>query len=404
MNKHVKGFLAFSVAAFLICCYASLSIAADTEYECLTTPNGIPKKVIVKKQNIVAFANQDFSGSQKPLKFFRKYFVFKETEQGFQIGEATRRASTLGWIRQEDCIPWDNQQAVFFINKKTGRIPVRIWREKDNIGNTDRPHFEESLSRDFTTEPFPILQRDAPFVEVAFLWDARGQIPSLGQDLASGGGDNKQADLLQGKRIEQGTEGKKLPQGQEAAQQMIEQAKRMDFVLVIDITGSMGAYMDSVRAKLVEIVDSLEKLTKEGPEITINVGVVGYRDYADGKVTSRLDLTPDMAKVRAFLSPESGFRPSGGAGRNEAVCDAIYEACQMAWGDYALHVICLVGDAPPHTSDDDDIRAMKAEGRTPSSQFFAMSFDESASKVKGSRSRIPVNGAVMERILVGSGR
>lgn len=382
MDTHVKGLVAFSVAAFLTCCCASLPAVADTEYECLTTPNGIPKKVIVKKQNIVAFANQDFSGSRKPLKFFRKYFVFKESEQGFQIGEATRRASTLGWVRRENCIPWDNQQAVFFINKKTGRMPVRIWRQKDDVGNTDRAHFEETLSCDFTTEPFPILQRDESFVEVAFLWDGRGQIPSLEQDLASSGGDNRQADLLQGKRIEQGTKGKALPHGRVAAQQMVEQAKCMDLVLVIDITGSMGEYMDSVRAKLIEIVDSLETLTKEGPEITIRVGVLGYRDYADGKVTSRLDLTADMAQVRTFLRPESGFTPSGGAGRNEAVCDAIYEACQMAWADHALRVICLVGDAPPHTSDDDDIRAMKTKGTTPSSQFFAMSFDESVSKIR----------------------
>jgi len=144
----------------------------------------------------------------------------------------------------------------------------------------------------------------------------------------------------------------------------------------------MGEYIDSVRTKLIEIVGTLEKLTKEGPEITVNVGVVGYRDYADGKVTAKLNLTQDMAKVRAFLSTDSGFTPSGGAGRNEAVCDALYEASQMAWGDHALRVICLVGDAPPHTADDDDIRSLKAEGKSPSSDFFAVSFDESANKIK----------------------
>lgn len=353
------------------------------EYECLTTPNGIPRKIIVKKQDLVAYENADFSGSTEPLKFFRKYFVFKESGQGFLVGDSTRRASIKGWVRKEDCIPWDNKQAIFFINKKTGgRIPVRIWREKDDIGKSGKPHFEESLNRDFTTEPFPILQSDTPFIEVAFLWDADGHIPSLGQDLSSEGGDQKQADLLQGKRIKQGTKGKDLPKGQEAAQQIIEKAKRMDLVLVIDITGSMGEYMVQVREKLTQIVDSLEKLNKEGPEVTINVGVVGYRDFADGQVTKRLDLTPDMSQVRTFLSEKSGFKPSGGAGRNEAVCDAIYEACRMAWGDYSLRVICLVGDAPPHTRDDSDIRKLISEGKTPSSHFFGKSQDESASIVK----------------------
>jgi len=384
-SRTVQQILLLSLAYILVLGGKCGAAAKTTsEFECLTTPNGIPRKIIVKKQDVVAYENPDFTGSSKPVKFFRKYFVFKESGQGFLVGDATRRASTIGWIKQEDCVPWDNQQAIFFINKKTaGRMPVRIWREKDNIDKTEKAHFEESLSRDFTTEPFPILQRDEPFIEVAFLWDApEGAIPSLGQDLASAGGDQQKADLLQGKRIDQGTEGKQLPRGQQEAQQIIEQTKRMDLVLVIDITGSMGSYMSQVRSRLIEIVDALEKLTREGPQVTINVGIVAYRDYADGQVTHPLALTADMSKVRAFLS-SSEFTPSGGAGINEAVCDALYEACQMAWGDRALRVVCLVGDAPPHTNDDEDTRELQATGRKPSSDFFGKSRDENAVRVKG---------------------
>jgi len=136
-----------------------------------------------------------------------------------------------------------------------------------------------------------------------------------------------------------------------------------------------------VRGKLTEIMDSLEKMKKEGPEISIHVGVVAYRDYADSEVTKKLALTSNMDEVKAFFAAQY-FTPTGGDGRNEAVCDALYEACQMGWGDNSLRVICLVGDAPPHTSDDDDIRSLKEKGATPSSQFFGKSFDESAGVVK----------------------
>ena len=87
----------------------------------------------------------------------------------------------------------------------------------------------------------------------------------------------------------------------------------------------------------------------------------------------KLDLTKNMDEAEAFFN-SADFAPAGGRGRNEAVCDAVFEATQMAWGDHSIKVICLVGDSPPHTADDDDIKAIKASGSVPSSQFFGKDF------------------------------
>ena len=358
-------------------------------FDCLTTPNGIPLKVIVKKQNATAYEMEDFSGSEKPLKFFRKYFVFQESGNGFLIGEATVKASTLGWVRQEDVIPWDTEQALFFINKKTeGREPVRVWRSRDDVGRSDKPLFEEMLDRDFTTEPFPVLEKDGPFLKIAFLWDAEGAIPTLHEDLGgkkNRGGDEVVADLVQGAKVERGTEGKQFPGGQIELAQLQQKVKRMDVLLVIDVTGSMGPYMDQVRAKLLDIVESLRKMADRGPEATIHVGAVAYRDYADEKttyLTKRLELTNDMDAVKGFLNATE-FSPQGGAGRNEAVCHAIFEGCQkMSWGEHSLRVICLVGDAPPHTANDEDIQTLKSAGTAVSSTFFGQPFEKSAKIVR----------------------
>lgn len=360
-------------------------------FDCLTTPNGIPRKAIVKKQNAVAYEKEDFSGTEQPLKFFRKYFVFRESGKGFLIGDATVKASAVGWVRQEDVIPWDTEQALFFINKKAeDRAPVRVWRSKDDVGKSDKPLFEERLDRDFTTEPFPVMQKDGPFLNIAFLWDAEGAIPTLHQNLGgkpekSGGGDQTVAGLLRGAKVERGTEGKQFPGGQIELAQVQQKAKRLDVVLVIDVTGSMGQYMDKVRAKLVDIVDALRKMAAKGPEASIYVGVVAYRDFADEKttyLTKRLELTKDMDAVKGFFS-STDFSPQGGAGRNEAVCDAIFEACQkMSWGEHSTRIICLVGDAPPHTENDEDIQTLRSAETPPSSQFFSQPFERSADIVK----------------------
>jgi hypothetical protein len=389
----------------------TLSYAADSAkpntppYDCLTTPNGIPKKIIVKKQKAMALEKSNFSGQETPLLFFRKYFVFKESTGGFLVGEATTSASVVGWVRQEDVTPWDTDQAVFFINKRNeGRIPVRIWRSKGDIGKTDKPMFQEQLDRDFTTEPFPIMAKDGPLLKIAFLWDAPGgAIPTLRRTLASDGrdavvnqkdGDQTTAELLAGGEVSRGTQGKAAPGGEIQARQLEAEAQRMDIVLVIDVTGSMQPYMDQVRARLITIVEALGRMAQKGPQARVFAGVIAYRDFIDSKstfLTKRLQLTPDMTELTKFLAnPE--LRAQGGGGTNEAVCDALFEACQkLAWGDHSYRVVCLVADAPPHTENDQDIEFLRASGQIPESQFFGKSRAECTSIVKEELAKQRIN-------------
>jgi len=113
---------------------------AIKSYDCLTTPNGVPRKIIVKEKKVVAFQYQNLSGYTTSLKFFRKYFIFKESEQGYLIGEATFERSIIGWVQKKDVLPWNTAQAIFFINKQaSGRIPVRVWMSRNDVGNTKNP-------------------------------------------------------------------------------------------------------------------------------------------------------------------------------------------------------------------------------------------------------------------------
>jgi hypothetical protein len=41
---------------------ASVVKARPNTYECLTTPNGIPRKVMVKKENVKAYERREFHG------------------------------------------------------------------------------------------------------------------------------------------------------------------------------------------------------------------------------------------------------------------------------------------------------------------------------------------------------
>lgn len=348
-------------------------------FECLTTPNGIPLKVIVKSDKAFAYENYDFTGDRKQLKFFGKYFIFKQQPTGYLVGEATVRDSTVGWVRSEEVIPWNHEQALFFINKgASGRAPVKIWMDRNEIGKSNAPHFEEDLSAGETTEPFPILQKDASAVQLAFLWGMHGKSPAS----TVSGLDVGNAQTLPGERVvREGDASKTVTSGGSASQQAQTGLRRMDVVLVIDVTSSMGPYMQAVREKMTRIVDRLTSIPSTDFPVDVHIGVVAYRDYADARssfVTRRLDLTPDRAAVTRFLS---GLSPTSvGKDKYEAVFEGLSDALEhIKWGTYSHKVMILVGDAPPQGYAP---AATPEPGAECTSRFCRGSFDENVSLLK----------------------
>jgi hypothetical protein len=317
-------------------------------YECLITPNGIPRKVIVKSQEAYAFEGYEFTGKRIPLKFFRKYFVFKEQPgKGYLVGEATVRDSTIGWVRKEDVIAWNHEQALFFINKRANaRVPVKLWTERREVGRADAPYFEEDLSARETTEPFPILQKDGSAVRVAFLWGKQGSMTAV----PVGGLDVANAQTMPGESVQRGSTGGAMQSGGvDALSRAQKGLRRLDIAIVIDVTSSMGPYMDAVKQRMTRIVDQLANLGSTGFQVESHIAVVAYRDYADARTTfttKRLDFTKDRSKVYQFMAE---LKPSSvGKDKYEANFEGLSDAVdKLTWGAYSHKVMFLVGDAPP---------------------------------------------------------
>ncbi|MCE7963387.1 MAG: VWA domain-containing protein, partial [Acidobacteria bacterium ACB1] len=263
--------------------------ASAATYECRTTPNGIPRKVIVKNREAVAYADANFTSKsgKGELRFFRKYFVFEETQRGFLVGEATVKASIIGWARRDDVLPWNTEQAVFLINKTNGRKPVNIWQAKEDIGQVGKPCFAESLDVEHTTEPFPILQKDGDAVKVAFLWESERPLAVLEEkamEHLTGAGveraSTQEVSIGSGRAVK-ATGVRPINDGKGKIDELAQQVRRMDVVLVMDTTGSMGQYMNQVKARLTKIVDDLVKRKIADREAEVHVGVVAYRDFID---------------------------------------------------------------------------------------------------------------------------
>ncbi len=110
----------------------------------------------------------------------------------------------------------------------------------------------------------------------------------------------------------------------------------VDFVFLIDITGTMQAYINGVKNNVEKFV---EDLRNRG--IEYRLGVVLYSDI----IERVYQPTPD---VKEFLGWLSKVFASGGFDEKENSLEAIRESTKTIWNPAANRVAVLITDAPYH--------------------------------------------------------
>ncbi|MBD3407440.1 MAG: VWA domain-containing protein [Candidatus Lokiarchaeota archaeon] len=132
---------------------------------------------------------------------------------------------------------------------------------------------------------------------------------------------------------------------------MSEKLGQLDCIFVVDNTGSMGPYIQTVQEKIIEIIRTIKK---EELVHRLRVGVVSYRDHPPEENTFVVQfhhLTNDTKKIEEAVRSMSA---SGGGDGPEAVADGIEAAMRMEYLSDAAKVMILIGDAPPHGVEDSD--------------------------------------------------
>ncbi len=118
--------------------------------------------------------------------------------------------------------------------------------------------------------------------------------------------------------------------------------RKMDLVLVVDTTGSMG---DELRFLQVELDAILDRLKKRHANVDIQLGFVFYRDVGDEYVTRSFPLSTNFQTRQTNLSQQSA---NGGGDYPEAMDEALIRAAGLEWRNDAVRSVLLVADAPPH--------------------------------------------------------
>ena len=118
--------------------------------------------------------------------------------------------------------------------------------------------------------------------------------------------------------------------------------RKLDLMLVVDTTASMGDEIRYLQSELAAIIDGVKA---RHPQLDLRLGFVFYRDTGDDYVTSTVPLSANIAAGQAALRQQSA---NGGGDYPEAMDQALIRAAGQDWRADAAKTMLLVADAPPH--------------------------------------------------------
>ncbi len=119
-------------------------------------------------------------------------------------------------------------------------------------------------------------------------------------------------------------------------------ATKLDLMLVIDTTGSMG---DEIRYLQSELRSILASVSAKHRNLDIRVGFVFYRDLGDDYITRTVAFDSNISRAQGVLAQQSA---NGGGDYPEAMDQAMIRAVGQDWRPDAVKSLLLVADAPPH--------------------------------------------------------
>lgn len=113
---------------------------------------------------------------------------------------------------------------------------------------------------------------------------------------------------------------------------------KIDICFVMDITSSMGPWIQAAKEHIYDIVHNLQ----EGAEVRI--AFVGYRDYGD----ARQFVCREFANVNSVLRTIQDVEAIGGSDIAEDVAGGLLNARMLVWEEDAAKSLIHIADAPPH--------------------------------------------------------
>jgi hypothetical protein len=125
---------------------------------------------------------------------------------------------------------------------------------------------------------------------------------------------------------------------------------KIDLLFIVDVTGSMGSFIESAKEKMQSILTTLSDKFK----VDLKVGLSFYRDHPS-QDQSFVTVTFDLLDVDNVKEKIVDVTVDGGGDFPEAVIDGIIDGIKdMTWREGSRRIAFLIGDAPAHGMVDNE--------------------------------------------------
>ena len=134
----------------------------------------------------------------------------------------------------------------------------------------------------------------------------------------------------------------KLKKFIEEKNETINQVFNLDLAFIMDITGSMGRYLEFAKQKILFVINKI----MEDSTVIVKLGFVGYRDYLDNPDYEYIiypELTKDIEMVKNFIKSAK----VGGGGDCEDMAGGLNSALNYKWKSRSRFAM-LIADRPCH--------------------------------------------------------
>ncbi len=121
----------------------------------------------------------------------------------------------------------------------------------------------------------------------------------------------------------------------------------LDLAIVMDSTASMLPMINEARAGVDSLILFLSDISG-----SMRLAFVAYRDHDNEPVWEGHRFTDDVESIRRFLFD---LRITGGADYPEAVLEGVTACRKLDWNRRAVRQMIVVGDAPPHDEDREEL-------------------------------------------------
>ena len=392
MINRILAFLLLGLAYTLTAASALANLSDvdcqdDPQSLCIVEATKLPLRVLVKPQSNV-YLDKDETSHQirSNVPAFEVFYVFDVNDVSYvdnfnasgwyYVGASYD--SPEGWMRAEDVVPWRQALALAFTNPgPSERRPVAMFDTYNSLDNT----LEEFESGNLAPSAFydQLLSDEVPDGVISRELNSWVDIdqtfylmPILAHaDLSSVRGDGdlrgvQLAALTNQARSQQSTACDL--QGEDSQDCIIEQSGEfsaqlgLDAIFVIDMTASMGPYIDAVRSAVRESAQLLSQ-NFSSDESRLRFGIVGYRDVVEmspGIEFVSRNYTPELLDPSKFAElmnegvDGSGQPPTivesyvSSGDFPEEVFAGLKDAINSSWSPDAARLIILIGDASSH--------------------------------------------------------